>query len=550
MRYTDHFSYRNTPQNQPIPGSSQVQNNAGGFAWKIDDWGRLKRFFILGTEGGTYYTSECDLTIHAADAVLRCIEADGIRVVNEVVEISEAGRATKNEPAIFVLALAAAAKDEGVRKAALASLPKVARTSTHLFKFVDYVKEFRGWGRALRRAIGDWYGTKDANSLAYQIVKYRQRGGWTHRDILRLASPIPPSKSHAAIYRWIVSKNNFGERKVWRKNAERADVYPPVDRGDLPEIISVFEELEQAGRESDELRIVDIIRKNKWVTWEMIPSNMLGSPIVWKNLVTNLPITALIRNLGRISAIGIFSDREYVDLVVEKLTNSALLRKARIHPIQVLTALATYSSGSGMRGSLTWKVSEDIVNALDKAFYISFGSVEPTGKRFVLGIDVSGSMDYNMVGSISISARQAAAAMAMVTVAVENNCHVMAFSHKFVPVEVSPDRSLNEICYDFGRMPFGATDCALPMLWALEKGIMADGFVIYTDNETWVGKIHPTQALEKYRRATGIPARLVVVAMTATDFSIADPNDPGMLDVVGFDTNTPQVISDFVAGRI
>jgi hypothetical protein len=44
-----------------------------------------------------------------------------------------------------------------------------------------------------------------------------------------------------------------------------------------------------------------------------------------------------------------------------------------------------------------------------------------------------------------------------------------------------------------------------------------------------------SQALRQYREATGIPAKLVVVAMASNGFSIADPNDAGMLDVVGFD---------------
>jgi 60 kDa SS-A/Ro ribonucleoprotein len=38
---------------------------------------------------------------------------------------------------------------------------------------------------------------------------------------------------------------------------------------------------------------------------------------------------------------------------------------------------------------------------------------------------------------------------------------------------------------------------------------------------------------------------LVVVGLTATNFSIADPNDSGMLDVVGFDASAPNVIADF-----
>ena len=67
----------------------------------------------------------------------------------------------------------------------------------------------------------------------------------------------------------------------------------------------------------------------------------------------------------------------------------------------------------------------------------------------------------------------------------------------------------------------------------------------YTDSETWCGNIHPVQALRKYREKTGIPAKLVVVGMVSNGFSIADPDDGGMLDVVGFDTAAPNVIADF-----
>ena len=88
------------------------------------------------------------------------------------------------------------------------------------------------------------------------------------------------------------------------------------------------------------------------------------------------------------------------------------------------------------------------------------------------------------------------------------------------------------------------------MLYALDRGREIDAFVIYTDSETWAGDIHPVQALQEYRRASGIPARLVIVGMVSNGFSIADPADPGMLDVVGFDTATPQLISDFARGDL
>ena len=99
-------------------------------------------------------------------------------------------------------------------------------------------------------------------------------------------------------------------------------------------------------------------------------------------------------------------------------------------------------------------------------------------------------------------------------------------------------------------LPFGGTDCALPMLYAMEREREVDAFVVYTDSETWAGDVHPAQALRQYRERSGIDARLIVVGMTSNGFSIADPKDAGMLDVVGFDTATPAVIADFAGGSL
>jgi 60 kDa SS-A/Ro ribonucleoprotein len=36
--------------------------------------------------------------------------------------------------------------------------------------------------------------------------------------------------------------------------------------------------------------------------------------------------------------------------------------------------------------------------------------------------------------------------------------------------------------------------------------------------------------------------------MVSNGFSIADAGDPGMLDVVGFDTATPEIVAGFAGG--
>src|SRR5581483_4833865 len=143
-----------------------------------------------------------------------------------------------------------------------------------------------------------------------------------------------------------------------------------------------------------------------------------------------------------------------------------------------------------------------------------------------------------------VSCMQAAMAMALVTDRTEPRTHLFAFDHGMKPIAISSRQRLDGAIAALPRN-YGGTDCALPMLYALQNEIEVDCFQVLTDNETWAGRIHPMQALLKYRQQTGIKAKLVVVGMTATPFTIGDPADGGTLDVAGMDTTVPAVISDF-----
>ncbi len=137
-RYASHVSSRRgTPQTEKIPGSKQVANSAGGFSFQVDDWTRLERFLILGCEGGSYYASERKLTQENAAGVLACIKIDGLETVRRIISVSREGRASKNDPAIFALALCASFGDSETKRAALTAVQDVCRTATHLFQFVE-----------------------------------------------------------------------------------------------------------------------------------------------------------------------------------------------------------------------------------------------------------------------------------------------------------------------------------------------------------------------------------------------------------------------------
>jgi 60 kDa SS-A/Ro ribonucleoprotein len=550
LDFTKHVStrlrHRVTPQAEQIPGSTQIPNSAGGYAWPVDHWTRLDRFLVLGTEGGTFYVGERALTAENAQAVVACLSENGARVVQRTVEISESGRAPKNDPALFVLAMAAGLGDEATRAAALASLDRVARTGTHLFHFLQYVKAFRGWGRGVRSAVGRWYSRKTPHDLAYQLLKYQSRDGWAHRDALRLAHPKAPSSEHDALFRFATR----GWEAVAGAEALRTDVGARL-------------EAVQAIRHMSAEEAARVIRVYK-LTREMVPTELLSRPIVWHALLDGMPLTALIRNLGVMTKVGLLvPGSDVTRTVVARLADREAIRRARVHPLAVLAALKTYAQGRGMKGQGAWTPVTPVIDALDGVFYLAYGNVESTGKRVLLALDVSGSMVAPVHGMPYLSCREASAAMALVSAAVEPNHRIVAFTKGSYPslwsathgslydtgltaLSISPRQRLDDVVKQTANLPFGGTDCALPMVEALKHRWAVDTFVVYTDNETWAGNIHPAQALRAYRERMGIAAKLVVVAMASNGFTIADPDDAGMLDVVGFDAATPQVINDFV----
>jgi len=554
-QYAKHVSTRTTPQSSPIPGTNQIPNSAGGFVFQIDRWQRLERFLILGNEKGSYYASEQQLTIENATCIRECLAEDPARTIRTIVEISDQGRAPKNDPAIFALALAAgyesAPKTYPALAMAMEALPKVCRIGTHVFNFCASVKAFRGWGRGLRKGIASWYTSREAPALAYQMVKYQQRNGWAHRDLLRLAHPHAPTPAHDALFRWAVGgMEAVVGRSVKPKGEGEPKVYGSVLEH-LPPLIAAMEEAKQA----DQAGILRLIREYD-LPRECIPTQHLNAPEVWEALLEKMPLTALVRSLAKMTAVGLLKPLSAaVGTVTKKLDDAEYIRKSRLHPLAILFAAKVYASGRGEKGSLSWQPVSPVNDVLDSAFYKAFMNVEPAGKRTLLALDVSGSMDGSMIAGTSLSAREASAAMCLVTAKTEPAYQVVGFTSSgggmfnrqngLSYIDISKASRITSVVEGVRGLPFGGTDCALPMLAALQEKWTVDTFVVYTDNETWAGHIHPVQALRQYREKTGISAKLIVVGMTATNFTIADPNDAGSLDVVGFDASAPAVMNDF-----
>ncbi len=543
------ISTRSTPQSRQAD-PRQVPNSAGGYAFKTGREARLHRFLSLGSSGGTYYVKEQALTQDNAAVVLDWARNDATALVAEAVKISVAGRAPRNNPALFAVAAALGLGDDAGRKAAAEAVPLVARTGTHLFTLAGYCEQFRGWGPALRRAIGGWY-LREPSDVAYQMLKYRQRDDWTHRDLMRLSHPgnVRPGQhgdvtpAHRTLFDWASGRD--------------------ADLSELP-LVAAFRTAQGATKVSE---WTSLIAENPSLSWEMLPDAALAHAEVWGALIdAGMPMTALIRKLPVLTQRGLLGPMKtgYTAKVCAQVADKDRLIKARVHPVSVLLALRTYASGHAARGDGEWQPSAPVIDALDAAYYAAYGAVEPAGKRRGLFLDVSGSMG-SPAGGTPITCREASAALALVTAASEPSTLIAGFTAgsrrgyggswgggpaALTPLSISPRQRLDDAVRSISDLPFGGTDCSLPMTWATEQRAELDTFEIYTDNETWFGDIHPHQALERYRQKTGIDAKLSVTALTPTDFTIADPADAGTLDVSGFDSAVPSLLADFARGDI
>ena len=513
--------------------ADQVKNNAGGYTFTVTDAERLRRFLILGVDAGTYYVTTPELVRKNVDFLSVFVKRDARAFIDIVAEVSKGGHAKSNTPAIFALALAlndAPAQDKAYIRG---RFNEIVRTGTHLFEFSQFVENLGGWGSAKRKAVAGWYEGRTAEKQAFQVVKYRQRNGWTHKDTLRLSHAKPDA-----------NVANFALGK-------------PFEGAEETRILEGFARVQGATTIDEVVGLVN----DYGLTWEAVPTQFHKELKLWKTLFEsgNLQGQALVRQITRLARLDAFSDLVFARKYAEALTDEAMIERTRLHPINFLNARIVHERGQQNRTgngwwsyadyNKNWTTSNTIVEALEDGFYKSFKTVEPSGKRTSINLDVSGSMSQAAAG-VDLTCYEVAAFVGMLIARTEKYHVINAFSTTLTPINIGPKTTFAQALNEVQRVAMGGTDCARPMTQAIRDKQEIDTFVVITDNETWAGGIQPHQALVKYRKALGIDAKLAVFAVTATPFTIADPNDPGMMDFVGFDSTAPRVLADFSAGRL
>jgi 60 kDa SS-A/Ro ribonucleoprotein len=532
-----------------------VQNAAGGYAFAKDLFERLQDFLILGTEGNTYYADEKSRTLQNVQVVHDAIRADGLRAVKLAVEISTArpARAVKNFPALYTIAAALCSDDLATRQAAAGSTHLVARTTDHQAHLFGYVKSMKGkpggrngrspsvGGPVFKRAWTNLFVQDRADAVAYRYLKARSRKTgdgepFSPRDLLRIAKPVPNSEVQSTLFGLISGK-----------------VSPMEASGALASCKS-FYEAQLADTPAKAVRAINAYH----VPWEFLPTEVLKHPEVWEALVPHLGMTALIRNLSRMTQIGTLGPFKRANRrVAQRLTDQAELHAARIHPFDLLLALKVYESGAAQPNLKapvrTWDPVPEIVTALNEAYVKSFAVCDKIPGNLLVAVDSSGSMQGTNVqhgGSNLGSAYRMALAFGQILMRTwGGQVHMVDFDQELRRSPLRADMTLSEINRLHNGRGWG-TDASVVMRWATQHRHFVDGFVLITDNESWAGDRHASQALTEYRRTVNPNARVIWAATVPNGYSLGDPTDPGMLNVQGFDSNLATLVSSFIGPAV
>jgi 60 kDa SS-A/Ro ribonucleoprotein len=166
--------------------------------------------------------------------------------------------------------------------------------------------------------------------------------------------------------------------------------------------------------------------------------------------------------------------------------------------------------------------------------------VEPTNKHLLLAVDTSGSMSSCQIANMALTAREAAAALAMTFVRSESNTDIMYFDTAVALPALGRRHSYDQVFRSMGMG--GGTDCSLPFAYALKTGKKYDAIIVLTDSETWHGHEHPVQAYAKLSPDT----KVVLVQMTPSGYGLFPAANEKALNVAGFDASIPTLVNNFV----
>ncbi len=485
-------------------------------------WHHLSTFYPWNRRQEGYFPSSEKYFIDILKTNFDCHQENGLRFVRRIDAINAASSVLDRSPLIRSLAWSFKSDNKEVRAEALNILPRVVRSYDDLRLFIEETS-VQGWGRALRRAISDWFNAYDADTLLRESILKPRHAEWTLRELLHHTHPTVTDPRMRALFHWTTHRNLAEAIATARKTFPLIEGYYQI-RG-----------------ATDPLEVAAIIHAYE-LPYEMIPSTWLDKPEVWEALLEAMPLSTILSHLGRMTALGVLaSEAPALRILVQTLDKREAIHDAGLSAFQILLALKIYTKP----GRKKWHPIPVLVRALNNAVDLALPLTEPCNKRLLIAVDTS--WYKPRTPHTQINATEANALLALSFMRTEKDVDLVSFGWGGTPISLAPHDTLDQAIEIFAPKKDRFTTLQQPIDDAIKRGKPYDAILILTARKQSPEEVSPfTQALKRYRRSINQQTKVVVVAADSRSTSIVPKNDPLILGCSGFDAFTPSIIGDFL----
>jgi 60 kDa SS-A/Ro ribonucleoprotein len=420
---------------------------------------------------------------------------------------------------------------------------KVVKTPGDLLDFVAVIGSIRkgkGFGRTVKRAINNWLTgegseTRQNGLSQYHAIKYG--GGdsskkWTLKDVIKISHPIPKNDTQSWLFKYLTQ----GELNP---NLEQINAVEQLKR-----LSTQKKELELAVFEANVNQLIDVGR----LPYEIVTGIIKPTVKIWEQLMRQMPIFALVRNLNTLSEAGVFNSKDNVDWAVGQLTNPDIITRSRMLPFRFSTAYDNF------KGSLTIK------NALKTSLDLSLSNMDMLPGKNAYFLDVSGSMsgNYLQIGSL----------LGIAAVKKSSDSMFLCFGSELKLPEVDPRDTVMtnmdkckkvfgggtsiDLCIKhlFGivgktvnKNVFGGSgyNSRFPESEKTTTPVSVDNIVIITDEQQNSGS-SVVAYFREYRKKVNKNAKLFIIDIAPYDSRMANQNEPGVTFIYGWSDSVLSIL--------
>jgi len=510
-------------------------NFAGGDAYTMAAESALAQLAVTGCFNNTFYT-----TAEAqVDQVLDLVGKSDPEFVAKLAIYAHTTGYMKDMPAALLANLAVRNPELCVR-----AFPRVISNGKMLRNFSQIIRSGKFGKRnassqRLRKAIAQWFNSRTDEQIFFNSVGSNPTMG----DVVKMARVRPTSKERSALYAHLAGKDKGffnGEDFVTAES--------------LPALVAAYE----AFRVSPAGELPN-------APFEMLLGLQL-SPDDWKAVAAKATWVQTFKSLNTFSRQGVFKDPKMVELVAEKLSNQALIEKAKVFPYQILMAYKavtdrgiTYRSVKAKGQDEPEAMPPEIVYALEEALEVATMNVPDFGDLNVaLCIDVSGSMSSSPVtghragSTTKVMSIDVAGLIGSCLLRKNPRSRVLPFEGRLVNVKLSADNKVMHNAQILSSVGGGSTDCAQPLAKLNSEAAKVDVVIFVSDYESWTGYhgvVGATQMQGQWDILKGRNPNAKLVCMDLAPNNTSQViNRPDTFGIGGFSDQVFTMVKDFVTG--